>query len=437
MSLKLIKNEREIWLIYQPYSLDDTILSKLCIDFDSENNLIRYSPETLPKRLRETRPATYPDASLWIKKVFTFLQSDLVDKECDGDTLVFRFAYLDDRIPGYFKVKGRIFSCTQDLLLVKDFDLDWRLFCVGYERRTSVIKKISSILDESEHQIIIGGDNEKAIPIDVFKDLVDRFPTTLSLEQYGEALIERYIQEYLLPRKDYGAQLHCNLARKQQTLQYRLGNPAFDRNRVENLNAAQQQLKDLLNKSDTTPEESWQQGVLDILPVLFPQYVAVIPKVAIEDRLTGKSRQIDFLLVDASGNVDVLEIKRAFPKNHLLMLRTYRDNCIPARELSGGISQIEKYIHLLLNWSVDGEKKLTERYSSLLPKGLKIRFLTPHGLLLIGNCKFNETEQRDFDLIRRQYAHITDIITYTDLLQRLENMIDVISPADTGNAQTT
>lgn len=144
----------------------------------------------------------------------------------------------------------------------------------------------------------------------------------------------------------------------------------------------------------------------------------------------GKRRVIDFLLVDASGNVDVLEIKRAFQKNKLLMIRTYRDNYVPARELSGGISQIEKYIHLLLNWGIDGERELTERYSHLLPQDLIIRFLSPRGILLTGGCTFSETEQRDFDLIRRQYAHIADIITYTDLLKRLETMIDAIPLSD-------
>lgn len=430
MSINFIDSGREMWLSYQPHTLDDSILSKLCIDFDNKNKLIRYSPEKLPDWLKRARPTTYPNASLRIKRVFTLLQSDLVDDECDGDTLVFKFAYLDNELPDYFRVKGDIFSCPQDLLVAKGIRLDWRMFCVGYERRTSVIKTMSSILDDSEKQIIIGGENEKAIPLDEFMDLVDKFPTTTSLERYGEALIASYIQDFLNIKKDYQAQLNRHLSRKQNRLSYRLGNPELDMNRVANLSVARQQLQDLLDKNDKIPEELWQQGILDIIPVLFPQYVTVIPKAPIEDRITGKRRVIDFLLVDASGNVDVLEIKRAFQKNKLLMIQTYRDNYVPARELSGGISQIEKYIHLLLNWSVAGEKELTRRYSHLLPQGLKIRFLTPRGILLTGGCTFNETEQRDFDLIRRQYAHIADIITYTDLLKRLETMIDAIPLTD-------
>lgn len=75
-----------------------------------------------------------------------------MDDECDGDTLVFKFAYLDNSFPDYFRIKGDIFSCPQDLLVAKGISLDWRMFCVGYERRTSVIKTISSILDDSENK---------------------------------------------------------------------------------------------------------------------------------------------------------------------------------------------------------------------------------------------------------------------------------------------
>ena len=146
--------------------------------------------------------------------------------------------------------------------------------------------------------------------------------------------------------------------------------------------------------------------------------------------LTGKKREVDFLLVDASGNADVLEIKKAFDKRNLLMRVPYRDNKVPVRELSGGIMQIEKYIHLLLNWGREGEAALTRNHSDLLPDGLAIRFVNPRGILLMGNCEFDETEQRDFDLIRLQYSHVADIITYPDLLHRLERMIEALGPLE-------
>lgn len=147
------------------------------------------------------------------------------------------------------------------------------------------------------------------------------------------------------------------------------------------------------------------------------------------------------LLFDASGNIDVLEVKRPFPKNRLIMRRRYRDNYVPARELSGGISQIEKYIFYLnhlgskeeRSFSDDCKAILREKSGIELPDEFNLRALNPRGMLLIGYCdsgldeQFTDEEQRDFDLIRRQYAHITDILTYNDLLERLERMIIAMS----------
>ena len=209
-------------------------------------------------------------------------------------------------------------------------------------------------------------------------------------------------------------------------IDFALGSPSLDSDRIVLLRAAHDQLSELLQRGESVPEEAWQQGILRILPVLFPQYVAVIPKARIEDRLASARREIDFMLVDASGNADVLEIKKAFSKNSLLRRTPYRDNMIPARELSGGVMQIEKYIHLLMVWGQDGERALTQRYSRLLPPDMGIKFVNPRGLLLMGNCEFEDGERRDFDLIRRQYAHIADIITYPDLLHRLKRMIEAI-----------
>lgn len=55
-----------------------------------------------------------------------------------------------------------------------------------------------------------------------------------------------------------------------------------------------------------------------------------------------------------------------------------------------------------------------------------IKLVSPRGLLLMGNCEFVDGERRDFDLNRRQYAHIADIITYLDPLLRLKRMMAAI-----------
>lgn len=414
-------------LLYAPSHSIEQVLAKLHVYFDDDGQIVRYDPDTIPDELQQLGISPRGEATATIKRTFTFLQRDLVDDECDEYTLAFAFAHLDTDDAGYFRIPARIFDCAKDVLIAKDVKLDYRLFCVGYERRTSVIKKIACILSDGEPEIIIAGDAENAIPLEAYQQLLNRFPTTTNLERYGEALISEYIQEYLEPREDYGVRYRNSQRRTNATtMDFALGSPSLDSDRIVLLRAAYDQLSELLERGESVPEEVWQQGILRILPVLFPQYVAVIPKARIEDRLASTHREIDFLLIDASGNADVLEIKKAFSESSLLRRTPYRDNMIPARELSGSVMQIEKYIHLLMIWGQDGERELTRRHSSLLPPEMGIKFVNPRGLLLMGNCEFVDGERRDFDLIRRQYAHIADIITYPDLLLRPKRMMAAI-----------
>ena len=203
MTIRFDKDDKKILFRYEPEYSFDVICAKLCIDFDGSDSIRRYTPETLPDELEQKRPSTQDDASVTIKRVFTFLQDDLIDEMCESltETLVFKFAVLDEANLGYFRVNGRVFNCKQDILLATNLQLDWRLFCVGYERRTSVIKRIASTLDDSEAFIAIGGDDERAIPEETFKELRDGFPTTAILEHYGDAQIESYIQDYLSLKK--------------------------------------------------------------------------------------------------------------------------------------------------------------------------------------------------------------------------------------------
>lgn len=182
-------------------------------------------------------------------------------------------------------------------------------------------------------------------------------------------------------------------------------------------------------------EGVWQKTLLDILPVLYPQYIAVVREAVVPETISkgGKQtdRRIDHLLIDASGNVDVLEVKRAFPKKAILR-GPYRDNYVPGYELAGGIEQVEKYLHYPLpepsrlarrgrvHRALQGEA--AQAGWSRAARWSHAEVCEPAWLLFIGHCEFDEGEQRDFDLIRRQYAHVVDVITYDDLLARLKRM---------------
>jgi hypothetical protein len=181
----------------------------------------------------------------------------------------------------------------------------------------------------------------------------------------------------------------------------------------------------MLNDEENYNETTWQAEIVDILLLLYPKYIAVFREVPVNaDDLKEKS--LDYLFVDANGHVDVVEIKQPF--DHAIMTKgTYRDNYIPLRELSGTVMQIEKYIYFLNRWAKTGERRLTEMYKKQLPKGFEIHITNPKGFIIMGRENNLTKEQKhDFEVVKRKYKNVIDILSYDDLLNRLRLTIEQI-----------
>lgn len=154
----------------------------------------------------------------------------------------------------------------------------------------------------------------------------------------------------------------------------------------------------------------------------------------------GKSsdRYIDLMLVDANGSIDIIEVKKPFD-NALLSRHKYRDNHTPRKELSGSVMQAEKYLFHLNKWGQAGEQEIHAKRKDEIPAGLELRITNPKAMILLGRDKDFSAEQRlDFEIIRRKYANMIDIMTYDDLLRRLENIIAMMKrkvPAGGGAAK--
>ena len=160
--------------------------------------------------------------------------------------------------------------------------------------------------------------------------------------------------------------------------------------------------------------------------LLYPKYIAGIREVVIKG-VDRHDKRPDFLLVDANGYIDILEIKK--PSAQLLTMQSsYRNNYVPVRDLAGAIQQIEKYIYCLNAWGKDGEQDLQKQLANKLPGSVTPKVVNPQGILLLGRSKdFNNQQNTDFELIKRQYKHIAEIMTYDDLKQRIDNIIAALN----------
>ena len=89
--------------------------------------------------------------------------------------------------------------------------------------------------------------------------------------------------------------------------------------------------------------------------------------------------------------------------------------------------QIEKYIFHLNRLGDDGLKTLKiDNESKLLFKEPSLKITNPKGLIIYGRNNELQTEQQklDFEVLKRKFSNIIDIITYDDLLERLQRLIE-------------
>ncbi|WP_394391066.1 Shedu immune nuclease family protein [Shewanella woodyi] len=324
----------------------------------------------------------------------------------------------------YYKFSKTVMNIDHDLYIHKDITFARKLFVAA--RGISIFRKLGAIVDSS---IYLGGNNKDAIPITVYSDLIENFPNSYELDKYAEARISSVISSYVDTKEDYESKYNNYLNKKVSKVG---GNLQVQFAKIELLKYKTMltKLQTMLDEEDSYTESQWQIELLHIILLLYPKYIRVFKEAPVRDTYNNKNRSIDYLLIDSSGNTDIIEIKKPFDQC-IVTKRTYRDNFIPLRELSGTVMQVEKYIFYLNKWGLKGEVKLTEHYKDDLPKNFNIKITNPSGFIIMGRKKgLTEEQLQDFEVIKRKYKNVIDIVTYDDLIERLSFTIEQWSTVD-------
>ena len=373
----------------------------------------------IPDRLND-------NSDVVLMRVFHFVRADLVTSveslaqaiEDDQYTPI-EFA-MGRRRNGYYEIEGRILGIDAPVFIEADFALEQRHFVAP--RKVSVFKLISKL---TKAIIRIGSAVDGELPAAEFERLVRQLPTERELQLYVEARSTTVLREYLDKTKD-------SLVAFEKYRNKRGGKPtrgllrSFKPYEAGKFEAIHRRLTSMLEDEDSYTEKSWQQGIADILLLVYPKYVLALREAPIIDMARGSSGYVDFLLVDHRGFVDVLEIKRPGTVS-VLTGGVYRGSHIPRRELSGCIVQVEKYIYNLVRSGKQGEERLRQHYRESVPDGLELKVASPSGLVLVGRDAMIEDGQRvDFEIVRRHYRNVMDIVTYDDLLCRIATTLSVM-----------
>lgn len=380
--------------------------------------LVEYSPDNGVKWIDEIIRTRKEFA---LKRTFTFQQQDLYQFDEDDDL---QRTFVIGQIDGdYFRIKKRILYTSHDVLIHKNIRVTLKTFISN--NNISILYRFEKLANQ---QIIIGGETyPNSISEDIYNDILNSLPSTTELRYYIDSRITNILGQYLDNVKDSGKAFENYLEKRIKLT------PLNSLSSLRNYEAEKyafvlEKLKEMLENSDIYSENDWQDKILEIILLIYPKYIKCFPEVRINDYYSDPTtttiRRIDLLLVDAIGNIDVIEIKKPF-EFCVITRNKYRDNFTPMKELSGTIMQVEKYLFHLNKWGVNGEKTLTDKYRSQLPNELTIKVTNPKGLIIIGrDHNLSESQLFDFEIIKRKYSNIMDIITYDDLIKRLENIIE-------------
>lgn len=359
-----------------------------------------------------------------LKKTFSFSKDDLLTP--DPETLStleidynkpfeFILGRLEDE---YFKIDGKKLSTKISLFIHKDIEFSIDFFVAT--KNISIFKKIDKLISED---VYIGGKNSNTLSEKDFKNLLKQFPKPYEIEKYILARITSVLINHFNSASDgvikYNNYMNKKISEKGINLLEQ-----FKEGELIKYETILQKLEDMLKSEVSYTEKQWQKEILQVILLLYPKYILAFEEVTVRDTYNNKNKRLDFLLVDSSGNVDIIEIKKPFD-TCILTYQNYRGNFIPLRELSGTIMQIEKYIFYLNKWGKKGEDILTEKYKEELPDNFKIKITNPSGIIIMGrDNNLSSVQKEDFEVIRRKYNNIIDIITYDDLLRRLKFIVE-------------
>jgi hypothetical protein len=318
----------------------------------------------------------------------------------------------------YYHIDRRFLGIEYDLFMHRSLKFGRTTFVA--ETNIPIFRGFNDYGFDSLH---IGGEHPDALPAEVFEKMLRQFPTTHELKKYARARVSSMIRNFVPIHADHEAD-YLKYRRRKASAKGTQPRESFGPYESDKFAALVRKLEDMLNGANTYTEAQWQEEILQVILFLYPKYIRAFPEAPVRDSLSDKSRSIDFLLVDASGYVDAIEIKKPFSEC-LLTSNRYRDNHVPMRELSGTIMQLEKYIYHLNRWGQTGEERLNERYADQLPDGLNIKIVNPSGMIIMGrDATFTSDQRSDFEVIRRKYRHVVEIMTYDDLLRRLKMIRD-------------
>ena len=199
-----------------------------------------------------------------IGNTFHFGTGDLIKDNAGNDTTIFVLAH---EKKDYYQIKARILNTKFDVLLSTKLKITPKIFIAN--KGISIFAQIDKLVNEP---IVIGADEENAIPIDDFISLVKNFPTTTELKYYSASRVSRILETYFDTMTDAQKKLNDYL-QKRKVVKFSRTRPNLYEYEVHKYEFIRDRIKEMLTNADSYQEDQWQEEILSFILLIFPKYV--------------------------------------------------------------------------------------------------------------------------------------------------------------------
>lgn len=410
-AFEFIKDGQRLILSYAPYSGDGWLWDQYKSSLDGRISIGRAFSFTKLHVLKAGRQGRVADDIAEVDYAWEFIMGIM----CEGD---------------YYRIDKDVLGLKCDCLIHKSVKLSGAFFL----SRVGGVPLLQKIDGKIGGSIIIGGTRVDAIPESVYARMRKTWPSTYWVRFYVECQIERQLSEFYDVKGDAEIRFERYLNKKREEAksvcdkkhEKLFVDKEFEVQKYEYIRG---RVIELLDGAASYSEDEWCKLIMEFILILYPRYIQALYKVTIpcrkEDGTKGH-KQLDVVLLDSDGHIDIIEIKKPNATD-IFSLGNYRGNKYPGHTLSGTVMQMESYLYHLRKGGYELEDYINKHCSGRLLPDLKIRVVNPKGILILGRSNgFDNKQKLDFEIIRRKYANIIDILTYDDLLSRLSNVIDGI-----------
>ena len=298
---------------------------------------------------------------------------------------------------------------SSELLLINEYSNKLREMCIKEGALWKIKNKQILILDEDVNKEYI-----KKI-ISALKESPNRNNIIIEL------LNDKNLIDLLFQNKEQIKEILSNISENNKK-------EIFDEINLELINP--KRLKEKIDKKDeeSKKESFWQKEFESnphILSVAIPNMLQIIE---CQTYMGGKridnrgSSIADFVYEKGIDNVSIIEIKT--PSTKIVEEVKYRENVyVPSQELTSSIVQVkEQKDSLMKNYNAIWRESYEE--------GINFKAFDPKCYLIIGNTsELNAKQIESFNLFRNELRTV-EIITYDELLSKMEILYKVLGGKD-------